>query len=128
MELYSVYSRILENITLSVGDKDTDRAARLEAVVQASLLDSGLSTVSLPLSAEWSVGDRRFSVPIEYAEARKLSPNLRWKTLDTLHVAYSSLLLKTGTPIAEFVTGDDELVSRSERIQRLTGIKVVRPS
>ena len=128
MELYSVYSRILENVTLSAGDKETDQIERLEAVVQASLVDCGLSIVSLSLSAEWSVGDRRFSVPLEYAQARKLAPHLRLKTLDTLHVAYSSLLLKTGTPIADFVTGDDELVSRSKQIQRLTGIKVVRPS
>lgn len=128
MELYSVYSRILENVTLSAGDKETDQIERLEAVVQASLVDCGLSIVSLSLSAEWSVGDRRFSVPLEYAQARKLAPHLRLKTLDTLHVAYSSLLLKTGTPITDFVTGDDELVSRSKQIQRLTGIKVVRPS
>jgi len=128
VELYSVYSRILENVTLSAGDKETDQIERLEAVVQASLVDCGLSIVSLSLSAEWSVGDRRFSVPLEYAQARKLAPHLRLKTLDTLHVAYSSLLLKTGTPIADFVTGDDELVSRSKQIQRLTGIKVVRPS
>jgi len=126
--LYSVYSRILENVTLSAGDKETDQIERLEAVVQASLVDCGLSIVSLSLSAEWSVGDRRFSVPLEYAQARKLAPHLRLKTLDTLHVAYSSLLLKTGTPITDFVTGDDELVSRSKQIQRLTGIKVVRPS
>ena len=128
MELYSVYSRILENVTLSAGDKEMDQIERLEAVVQASLVDCGLSIVSLSLSAEWSVGDRRFSVPLEYAQARKLAPHLRLKTLDTLHVAYSSLLLKTGTPITDFVTGDDELVSRSKQIQRLTGIKVVRPS
>ena len=128
MELYSVYSRILENVTLSAGDKETDQIERLEAVVQASLVDCGLSIASLSLSAEWSVGDRRFSVPLEYAQARKLAPHLRLKTLDTLHVAYSSLLLKTGTPITDFVTGDDELVSRSKQIQRLTGIKVVRPS
>jgi len=128
VELYSVYSRILENVTLSAGDKETDQIERLEAVVQASLVDCGLSIASLSLSAEWSVGDRRFSVPLEYAQARKLAPHLRLKTLDTLHVAYSSLLLKTGTPITDFVTGDDELVSRSKQIQRLTGIKVVRPS
>ena len=113
---------------MSAGDKETDQIERLEAVVQASLVDCGLSIVSLSLSAEWSVGDRRFSVPLEYAQARKLAPHLRLKTLDTLHVAYSSLLLKTGTPITDFVTGDDELVSRSKQIQRLTGIKVVRPS
>ena len=80
------------------------------------------------MRAEWTLADRRVSIPSEYAEARKLAPSLRLKTLDILHVAYSSLLRKSGTPIAEFVTGDEELVSRSEPIQRLTGIRVVRPS
>ena len=128
VELFSVFSRILESVTLSLGHTEIDDITRLEAVVQASLVDCRLSAVSLPLRAEWTLADRRLSVPSEYAEARKLAPSLRLKTLDILHVAYSSLLRKSGTPIAEFVTGDEELVSRSEPIQRLTGIRVVRPS
>lgn len=67
------------------------------------------------------------NVPLEYVEARRLAVDLRLRALDLLHVAYSSLLLKTGTPIAEFVTGDDELVARAKMIQRLTGIRVTRP-
>ena len=128
VELFSVFSRILERVTLSVIEREIDDVTRLEAVVQASLVDCGLSIVSLPLRAEWTLADRRFDVPSEYAEARKLAPHLRLKTLDILHVAYSSLLLKSGTPIGEFVTGDEELVTRSERIKRLIGIRVVRPA
>lgn len=127
VELCSVYSRIIHAISIPAVTEVGGDIEKLEALVRASLIDCGLSPVALPISAEWSLGNRKIRVPVEYAEARRLAGDLRLRTLDLLHVAYSSLLLKTGTPIEEFVTGDDELLSRSKRILELTEIRVVPP-
>jgi hypothetical protein len=125
LELFSVYARILDKINLPPLRKELDDVGKLEAIVQASLIDCGLFTAAIPLGAEWTLVTQRITVPLEYAEARNLAARIRLRTLDLLHVSCASLLLKTGTAISHFVTGNQELVSRSDLIRRLTGIRVV---
>lgn len=130
VELSSVYSRILDKIKLSKiegEEEDMDDAQKLEVVVQTSLIDCGLSHLAVPLSAEWTFGNQRMTVPLEYAEARNTAASIRLRTMDLLHLSYVSLLLKTGTVISQFVTGDEELLSKRDIIRELIGIHVVRP-
>jgi hypothetical protein len=123
-----VYARVLDRITLPRFAGEIKDDERLEAVVLASLTDCRISTAAIPLTAAWMFGDQRLMVPLEYSEARNLAGKVRLRTLDLLHVAYASVLLKTGTPITRIVTGDEELLAREGPIHGATKIRVVRPS
>ncbi len=127
VELYSVYSRILVHVRFPSVLRRVADEEKVGALVEASVIDCALSPVAVSLSADWVLTEHRISVPLEYAEARRLAPRLRLRAMDLLHIAYTSLLRKTGVPIKEFVTGDEDLVGKSKRIESVVGVKVSTP-
>jgi predicted nucleic acid-binding protein len=126
-ELHAVYGRHLDHLWLPAALRQASDAEKVEALVLASVTDCALSPVAVSLTADWVVGEHRISVPLEYVEGRKLAPRLGLRALDLLHVAYCSMLRKTGIAVREFVTGDEELVARSKQIERTVGVRVSRP-
>ena len=119
LELYSVLSRVkldtpIENLTIN-------------SIVYFIIKDCKLNVISILLIARRSIADYKATIPIEYDIAMKLSRKLKLRTLDLIHLAYTSLLKRKGITDM-FITGDKEILECREEILAITGVLIKDPS
>jgi predicted nucleic acid-binding protein len=128
VELSAVLSR-LENELLSPRELlQESPKRRIRALTEFIIRDCGLLLLSIPSQVKIRLAGTVLSVPIEYQGCIRLASTLKMKTLDLLHLAYADNLRKWGHDLELFVTGDKNLLSNSEKIERELGIKVMEPS
>jgi len=65
-------------------------------------------------------------VPVELQMGIKIAPITRLRTLDNLHVA-TAMLNKRSNNIRFFVTGDKEILKKSQIINKISGLIVLSP-
>jgi len=118
VELYSVFSRIRPYIRLP----KPLRGAALSSLIRFVVDDCKLTVVYNLLVAR--IGEEACRVPLEYIYAMRLADALRLRALDLLHVAQAALL---DGEVEALVTGDEEILERRERIEKLTGLSVASP-
>lgn len=58
------------------------------------------------------------------AEAIKLSPKLKLKTLGTLHIAYIKILKNKGQPIHKIITADKNFRKSKKQIENITNTRL----
>jgi ribosomal protein S13 len=133
IELSSTISRLRAREELQV-PKEVEKAL--------SILDFGKQTYSLLLFM-LKHGDVKVLVPnaliklhlngfdvkmsTMLVEALDLAPKALLKTLDNLHVASLTSLVKEGHSIHYMVTGDEELLRVRKTVTNITGIPIVSP-
>lgn len=100
---------------------------RIRAIVEYVIRDSDLTVASELGSSRIRVGNRSVTMPMEYSKASSLAPLLKLRALDLLHLAYAYLIGRLQISIKTFVTGDDEIISRTVEIHKSLDLMVKHP-
>lgn len=127
-ELAAVVSRIEAELQAPTELLQEPPKRRVRALVEFFIKDSGLLMASAPVQARVRLGGTVLLVPIEYHNCIQLAHALRLKTLDLMHLAYADSLRKWGHELDSFVTGDEDILARSDAILEQLGISVKKPS
>lgn len=133
LELYCVFSRLINGGSLtalddvrSFGHLTIDEKVRV-AVEHAlrtwrlKVIVPERTLVRLPLSKQ------TLEIAHELFEAIRSSPRVGLKTLNALHVAYAHSIKELIPDLDTFTTLDEDISSKKEVIQNITGIRVVTP-
>jgi len=132
LELCCVFSRLLDSGEVQFHPKvepsltDLPYPDRVQALVEYALRDCGLVVLdadTIPLTI--SLLDSPIGTDHIYLEALRLAPQLRLKTLDTLHLAHASCLRDMGVQVEWLVTSDDDMLTRREQISGTLPISVI---
>ncbi len=121
VELYSILSRIKPFLKL----KKELKQASIGTIVAFIIHDCHLKILAKGFLFRLSLFKTTFRIPLEYHLAMKFSEKLQLKTLDTLHLAYAYMLRNE---IDYFVTSDDDILAKKEKIKNYLGIEVKEPS
>jgi hypothetical protein len=100
---------------------------RIRAAVEYIFNDSGLTLASQVGTSILQIGGRTVTIPLEYSKAASEAYRLQLKTLDLLHLAYASLISRLEFKLDLFVTGDQDILDRSGRIEESLGLRTVHP-
>ena len=123
VELYSVFSRVLEQISFPGKESLNDRSTALNTLIKFVIDDCNLKILSVPYVAEVEIDGTAIRAPIEYVMSLIWAALLELKSLDLVHISYS-WVLKVKKGIGTFVTADDEIASRKALIQKHLGVKI----
>jgi len=123
VELYSVFSRVFEQISFPSKESFKDRSTALNTLINFVIGDCNLKILSVPYVAEVEIGGNAVRAPIEYVMSFVWASFLGLKSLDLVHISYS-WILKVKKGIGTFVTADDEIVTKKETIKKATGVRV----
>lgn len=121
VELSAVLSRILDELT--VPDDTVKDVRTLVAFIFRDcklILSPYLYTVSAVIEGQ------RARMPLEHYLAFKHAEELRLKTLDLLHLCHAAVL-KEMMNVNTLITGDEDLISQSQTVRKLFGVRVKHP-
>ncbi len=121
-EMHSVFSRVIEQISLPEEVKITDPVT-ISTLVNFAIKHCNLAVVSVPYTVNAQIGNIAIRAPIEQVLSYSLAAVLKLRTLDLLHIALCQVL-KMEQKVDLFVTIDDGIYSKREVIHEETGVKV----
>jgi len=121
LELFSVLSRIKDSLTVPFKEKPL-----IASLVTFIVKDCRLKVASKAYTIKKRIAGSELRTPIEYYLAMKYAESLRLRTLDMLHVVYA-WLFKRLYDVRGLVTGDEEIIRRSEAINECFGIEILHP-
>lgn len=121
-ELYSVFSRVLEQVSLPKEVK-VDFPVTVSTLVNFAIKHCNLTVTSIPYTVLVKIGDLNVRTSIEQIMSYSLAGSLKLRTLDLLHIA-ACQVLKMQQVLDLFVTIDEEIYSKRKIIREETGIRV----
>ena len=128
IELAAVISRLDVELKASKELLDEKPKRRIRALVEFMIRDSDLVVASVSVQTKVKLGKTVTTIPIEYHSSLGLAHALKLKTLDLLPISYADLLKRSGYELENFVTYDQDVLSKSKEIKEETGIEVKEPS
>jgi predicted nucleic acid-binding protein len=128
VELAAVVSRLQRDIRAPRELQQEPPRRRVRAIVEFLIRDCALTVAAVPARAKIKFAGTILSVPLEYHSSIRLAHALELKTLDLIHLAYADNLRKWGHEVAAFVTGDSDILNKSDKIQEQLGIEVKEPA
>ncbi len=127
LEICAVLSREgvkFDSPRLVMGETETRRVLAISEYFVEFL---GMRVESLSLTNRVRIAGSTLSLPLEYSEALKKAGELKLRTVDLLHLAYSGLISSLRTRIDRFVTSDSGIIDRARTIEAQFGFTVVHP-
>ena len=121
VELYSVFSRMNQLEHPLVGDD------ALSTLVAFTIRDCRLRVVRRSRPVETSSLGERVNLPMEYYFSMKFAHELKLRTLDLIHLAHA-WVARSRDSVEAFVTGDEEVLEKSEVIRKIFKVRAVHPS
>jgi len=121
IELYSILSRISKELELPLV-----KGPLLDTLIAFIIEDCKLIIVSRTHAIEETIVGQPYKSTIEYHILMRFAEKLRLRTLDMLHLSYAWMIKRT-LGINTFLTGDDELLEKSEVTRSVLGIKTLHP-
>ena len=119
LELQAVFSSVKRELVLPA-------PLPIDALAAFVVRDCNLKLVPKGYLVRRSVASQEVKVPFEYVVGSRFAERLRLRALDLVHVAYAWLLKRTAG-VKALVTGDDEILRRSEVVEDVAGIRVLHP-
>jgi predicted nucleic acid-binding protein len=126
--LSSVLAQTSDDLELPATLAKEPASRRIRAAIEYMVRSSSLTLASGPGLSRLRVGGRSVSVPLEYWQAARLASALKLRSLDLLHLAYAHLINRLEFNIKTFVTGDEDIISRADAVQKSIEIAVKRPA
>ncbi len=122
VEIFSVVSRNYDKL-VSAFEVDISKEDLPAVIARLSMRKYGLNLFHTPDKDLTIFGE----VPAEIKLAFMLAPELKLRSLDLLHLSYAWNFKLSGYNVDEFATFDDEILRKCDRINELTGIRVIEP-
>jgi predicted nucleic acid-binding protein len=126
-ELTAVLARIRPELQLPEPVQKEPFKRRIRAAVEYIFRDADLTLASQAGTSIIRVGKRTVHVPMEYSRAASAAHNLQLKTLDMLHLAYASLISRLEFKLDLFVTADQDILDRTNKIEESLGLTAKHP-
>lgn len=121
VELHAVLSRIWDELVLpQISGID------VSTLTAFMVKDCGLRLVPRLYSVSVDFHGQRIRMPLEYYLAVKHAAQIGLRALDLLHICHAAVL-KQFYNVQTMVTGDEELIAKSNRINKLFKIRVQHP-
>ena len=121
IELYSILSRIIRELELPLV-----KGPLLDTLVAFIVEDCKLNIVTRTYVIDETIAGQTHKSTLEYHILMRFAEKLKLRTLDMLHYSYAWMVKKT-LGVNNFVTGDDELLEKSEVTRGVLGIKTLHP-
>ena len=128
VELTAVVSRLDADIRAPKELLQESPRKRVRAIVEFLIRDCNITVATVPARARIKFAGTILSVPLEYQRSIRLVDALKLRTLDLIHLAYADNLRKWGHEINTFVTGDRDVLSKTEQIREQIGVEVKEPA
>jgi len=120
VELHSVISRLKSQLIFSNEIKDVDSRTLVSFIIR----DCNLQFLARNFLFSYKVEKSRARIPLEYYLSIIFADKIQLRTLDLIHIAYAYMIKDF---IDVFTTGDEEILEKSNVIERLLGITVKHP-
>lgn len=121
VELYCVLSRVRNELNVPMQAEPL-----IDTLVAFIIKDCKLRLLSKGYYVKKSFGLQECRIGLEYYVATRFAEQLGLRTLDMLHLSYA-WMLKKSLGVDLFVTGDEEILEKSEDIRKSLEIKVYHP-
>lgn len=121
IELYSILSRISSELEFPLV-----KGPLLDTLIAFIIEDCKLIIASRTYAIEETIVGQPYKSTLEYHTLMMFAEKLRLRTLDMLHLS-SAWMIKRTLGINTFLTGDDELLGKSEVTKSVLGIKTLHP-
>jgi len=132
-ELTSVISRLRKNNSLKLPDNIEDKLSKISfekqvySIALFIIRHANVSIEGLNLALPINLNGMTFKAPTEFLEAHRIAPTTQLRSLDNLHIAVASMLLKRGTALNHFTTCDEKMLNLRDVLVEMLGIPITSP-